>query len=304
METFVVNMDPFVQGAKTGTISLLWVLGIGLMFAGCWIIRLIETGKLRDLRRFTRRVWAVKGWQDVARRAVVLVIVGVAFWVGGTKPGPKGGGGGAGSGSRGDGPAPEIGVGPQGPSRGGEAPGQGRVVFQSLPAFSGGDAVNFTNDILVRTVMLAAAGEAADLATLVDVTSPGSMEAARLRMAREGWAVPPMSAMEAALTAQFVPDQWQVLEVDLGAPVPLASLFFGDTAGRPEWLRQWRGEIRGIVCFDAPPDSDVRAGVANWLALRGGFPGYPYQATHAQRKAAAEAGLNYGVDWATVIIVR
>ena len=182
------------------------------------------------------------------------------------------------------------------------------MVFQSSPGFSAGGApVRFTSlpGTRVQTVMLAAqAGSPADLATLIDAP-----ETARLRTARDGgWAFPEMTEMEQSLTAQFFPGQggfisgWVVTEVTFGAPVPLEALRFGGSAGRPEWGRGWWGAIAEAVCFDAPPGVDVRAGVANYLALRWKFGGHP--ATPAQRKAAIAAGLNYGVDWATIISIR
>jgi hypothetical protein len=174
-----------------------------------------------------------------------------------------------------------------------------RVVFQSAITTTN-FPVCFTNPpgAAVQTIMLSTRADAADLATLVDAP-----ETARIRVAQDdGWTLPEMSAVEQSLTAQFVPAQWLVAEVDFEQPVPLDSLRFGDTAGRPEWGRRWLGEIKGVVCFDAPPGADVRAGAASWLAVRGKFGGYP--STHAQRQAAVEAGLNYGVDWATVIIIR
>jgi len=86
--------------------------------------------------------------------------------------------------------------------------------------------------------------------------------------------------------------------------VPLSSLAFGDTAGRPVWSRLWRGPIAEAVCFGAPPSADVRAGVANYLAARWSFRSPLYRATPAQRQAAIDAGLHYGVAWGTVLIVR
>jgi hypothetical protein len=158
-------------------------------------------------------------------------------------------------------------------------------------------------------MLSAIADAAADLATLMDVTAPYSQETARIRIAEAGWALPEMTAAEQALTGQFISgtggfisDRWLVIAIDLESPVPLDELHFGDTAGRAAWQRVWQGGIGGVVCFDAPPDEDVRSGVAAFLALRGGFGGY--KATPAQRQAAIGAGLNYGIDWATVIIVR
>jgi hypothetical protein len=186
-----------------------------------------------------------------------------------------------------------------------------RVVFQSERSFAynGGGGVCFTNqDVEVQTLLVAAnATHPADLSTLVDAP-----ETARIRIAHDdGWAPPAMTVMEQSLTGQFFPDMglfttnWTVVEICFDAPVALSSLTFGNSAGAPGWDRFWRGEIRGIVAFDAPlGDEDVRKGVASFLALRGGFPGSPYQATYAQRKAAIEAGLNSGVDWATVIIIK
>ena len=180
-----------------------------------------------------------------------------------------------------------------------------RVVLQtSLALSAGGGPVCFTDQphALVQTVMLATKAAAADLATLIDVTVPGSMDLARLRTVRGGG--PEISATESSLTTQFTPGTWQVITIDLPDPVPLDALHFGGTAGLPEWQRGWQGTVSGIVCFDTPPCADARAGTASLLALRGGFPGAPYRSTHAQKMAAARAGLKYGVDWATVIIIR
>ena len=178
--------------------------------------------------------------------------------------------------------------------------GQGRIVFQSSVG-GAGFPVWFGNapDTAVQSVIVATMASAADLATLIDAP-----ETARIRVAQEGGALPGMTAAEESLTAQFRPDTWMVAEVDFESPVPLASLAFGDTAGRPQWERRWRGQIAEIVCLDAPPSADVRAGVANYLAARWGFRGPQYGATAAQRQAAIDAGLNYGVVWGTLIIVR
>ena len=160
--------------------------------------------------------------------------------------------------------------------------------------------VCFTNmpGVAVQTVILAAKGAAADLATLFD-----GPEAARLRLPPGGVPAPEMTTAELSLAGQFAPGKWQVAAVDLGAPSPAGGLFFGGSAGRPEWRRNWRGEIAEVVCFNAPPDADVRAGVAHYLALRWGVKGVP-PATAAQRKAALEAGLRSGFAWSTLVILK
>ena len=221
----------------------------------------------------------------------ICLFFGYATYVGGSKRGGGGTGGTPAARDGGGAPTEETG------GRGGDgaAAGPSRVVFQSalgtLPvSFAGSETP-------VSTIMLAAIGDAADLATLADAP-----ETARIRIVQEGEAEPLMTAMEQSLTAQFVPAQWLVAEVDFTAPVPLGALLFGDTAGRPLWGRGWQGEIAEIVCFDAPPGADVRAGVANYLAVKGKF--YGYRATPAQRQAAIAAGLNYGLAWGTLIIVR
>ena len=218
-------------------------------------------------------------------------------------------------GVRGPDPAFESGGNSPPPPRGG-ASGPARVVFQAdlSAAFASGAPVCFTNepDTLVRFIMIAAMADApADLATLVDVTVPYSWETARIRAAPEGGPPPRMTAAEASLTGQFLSwagqfeaGQWRVAEIAFDAPVPLHALHFGNSAGLAEWQRHWRGAIKGVVCFGAPPGTDVRAGVANFLALRGGFPGFPYKATPAQRQAAIDAGLNHGLAWSTIITVR
>jgi hypothetical protein len=152
--------------------------------------------------------------------------------------------------------------------------------------------VCFTNapGISVRTVILAARGSAADMATLIDAP-----ETARLRTASdEWWPGLETTAAERSLTERFLPGPWQVVEADFGAAVNLARLSFGGSSGHPGWLRNWRGEIAEIVCFGAPPDGNVRAGVAHYLALRWGIAGVP-PAAPAQREAAVSAGLHYGL---------
>jgi len=222
---------------------------------------------------------------------VICLFVVPLLYVGGTK---KGGGGTASGGlSGGKGTTTETaGV------RGGGSAGPPRVVFQSAVDGTVFPA-RFTDapGTPVQAVMLAAIGDAADLATLIDAP-----ETARIRIVQEGYAEPAMTAMEQSVTAQFTPAQWLVAEVDFGAPVPLGELFFGNTAGPSQWERVWQGEIAEIVAFSAPPGADVRAGVANYLAVKGKFYGHP--ATSAQRQAAIEAGLNYGLVWGTVIIVK
>jgi hypothetical protein len=157
---------------------------------------------------------------------------------------------------------------------------------------------------MVQTLMLAAkATDAVDLATLIDAP-----ETARIRVVQDDWLMPPVTATEQSLTGQFFStvgqfiSDWIVVEISFDCQIPLSSLRFGNSAGRAAWNRYWRGEIRGVVAFNTPPCDDVRAGTSSLLALRGGFGGY--KATYAQRKAAVGAGLNYGVDWATVIIIR
>lgn len=154
------------------------------------------------------------------------------------------------------------------------------------------------------TVMLVARGNVADLATLIDAP-----ETARLRVVPAWFPEPPdMTALEHALTEAVTPepweepDRWKMLEVDFEESADLAGLFFGGTAGDSDWLRGWRGEIAELVAFDVPPDGDTRAGVANYLAVRWGFGGYP--ATFAQRDAARAAGLNSGIVWGSVIIIK
>jgi len=201
-------------------------------------------------------------------------------------------------------PALESGVEPPHIRGGSES---SRVVFQSALQPSGGGApVCFTNQTgtLVQTILLATKADAADLATLIDVTVPYAMEIARLRVVSEGIYMPEMSAVERQLAGQFAAGTWQVVAVDFPEPVPLDTLHFGNSAGRAAWQREWRGGIKEVVCFDTPPNEDIRAGTANYLAVRWKFAGYPYRATPAQRRAAIVAGLDYGVVWGTVIIVK
>jgi len=155
---------------------------------------------------------------------------------------------------------------------------------------------NATN-AAVQTVVLAVRGNAADLATLVDAPVT-----ARIRIAAEGCPEPDMTAAERALTVSLTPGQWQVAEVDFDLPAGLPEVFFGGSAGRPEWLRNWRGEIAEVVAFNTTPDEDARAGVANYLAVRWGIGGYPANAR--QRQAAIDAGLNYGSTWGTLLFFK
>lgn len=154
-----------------------------------------------------------------------------------------------------------------------------------------------TDTITVQTLILATRGDSADLATLIDAPAT-----ARLRITADGDQEAEMSGAERSLTEQFQPDRWLTVEIDFETPENLARLFFGGSAGRPEWARNWRGEIAEIVGFDAPPDADVRAGVANYLSIRWGFRGHP--ATPEQRQAAINAGLYYGVVWGSVLILK
>ena len=153
-------------------------------------------------------------------------------------------------------------------------------------------------EVTVQTLMLVTRGDAADLATLADAPEP-----ARLRLVSDGSRQTEPNAAELALTRQFVPQRWQVVAVDFGSPASLPEIFFGGTAGRPVWDRGWRGEIAEIVGFDTPPDADVRAGVANYLSIRWGLaPRHP--ASPAQRQAAIDAGLAYGLVWGSVLLLR
>ena len=154
-----------------------------------------------------------------------------------------------------------------------------------------------TETVNVQTLIIATRGDPADLATLID--APGT---ARLRIAADGGRVAEMSGAERSLTEQFLPDQWLTAEIDFETPENLSGLFFGGSAGRPEWARNWRGEIAEIVGFDTPPDADVRAGVANYLSIRWGYGGHP--ATPEQRQAAINAGLHYGLVWGSVFILK
>ena len=160
--------------------------------------------------------------------------------------------------------------------------------------------VRFTNmpGVVAQTVILAARGGLADLATLVD-----GPETARLRAAPEGSPEPEMTGMERALTDALLPGQWQVIEVDFAQPADLSALFFGGSAGRPAWRRNWRGEIAEAVVFDVPPGGDVRAGVANYLAIRWGAGARP--ATPEQRAAAVAAGLRHGgIVWRSALFLK
>ena len=159
--------------------------------------------------------------------------------------------------------------------------------------------VCFTNapNAAVQTVILAVRGSAAELATLADAP-----ETARIRIAADGDPEPDMTDAERALTESLTPGQWQVAEIDFDEPASLDGVFFGGSAGRPEWLRNWRGEIAEVVGFSTPPDGDVRAGVANYLAIRWGIGGYP--ASAEQRQAAIGAGLNCGHVWGTILFFK
>jgi len=150
-----------------------------------------------------------------------------------------------------------------------------------------------TETVTVQTLILATRGDSADLATLIDAAGT-----ARLRVSQEA----EMSGAERSLTEQFQPGRWLTVEIDFETPEELPGLFFGGSAGRPEWSRNWRGEIAEIVGFGTPPDADVRAGVANYLAARWGFGGHP--ATPEQRQAAISAGLHYGLVWGSVFILK
>jgi len=159
--------------------------------------------------------------------------------------------------------------------------------------------VCFTNapNAAVQTVILAVRGSAADLATLADAP-----ETARIRIAADGDPEPDMTDAERALTESLTPGQWQVAEIDFDEPASLDGVFFGGSRGRPEWLRNWRGEIAEVVGFSTSPGGDVRAGVANYLAIRWGFGGYPANAE--QRQAAINAGLNSGHVWGTILFFK
>jgi hypothetical protein len=150
-----------------------------------------------------------------------------------------------------------------------------------------------TATVTVQTLILATRGDSTDLATLIDAAGT-----ARLRISQEA----EMSEAERSLTEQFLPGQWLTVEIDFETPTDLSGLFFGGSAGRPEWSRNWRGEIAEVVGFNTPPDADVRAGVANYLAIRWGFGGHP--ATPEQRQAAISAGLHYGLVWGSVFILK
>jgi len=154
-----------------------------------------------------------------------------------------------------------------------------------------------TETVTVQTLMLATRGDAADLATLVDAP-----ETARLRLVPDGRRQTEPSAAEESLTRQFVPGRWQLVTVDFETPANLTEMFFGGTAGRPVWNRGWQGEIAEIVGFDTPPDADIRAGVANYLSIRWGLASSP--ASPAQRQAAIDAGLDYGLAWGSMLFLR
>jgi len=291
-------------GTVVGWIALLYFLCIFVWLLGAWLV------ESRIIQRSVQRV--IDGTRAQIREVgLPTFLLLCAFTVAMTISAQKraGDGGDVMNGAQASLPVTGKGSGGLGETtlpRGGVS-GPPRVVFQSPLAFSGGAPVNFTNPpgILVQTIMLATKADAADLATLMDVTDPYSMEFARLRFAAAGGgAAPEMSATEQSLADQFEPGTWRVVALDLPDPVPLDALHFGNSAGRAAWQRGWRGAIKEVVCFSAPPNGDIRAGTANYLAVRWRFAGWPYTATPAQRQAAIDAGLNYGVVWATVIIVK
>ncbi len=152
-------------------------------------------------------------------------------------------------------------------------------------------------NVAVRTVVLAARGSATNLATLVD-----GPETARLRIAPDGSVDPDAGAIERAPTENQRPGPGAGAGQSFGVNTPRPPGVFGGSAGRPDWRRNWRGEIAEVIGFNAPPDPDVRAGVANYLAIRWGFGGHP--ATTEQRQAAVAAGLRYGRTWGTALIFR
>ena len=155
-----------------------------------------------------------------------------------------------------------------------------------------------TDSITVQTLMFATRGEAADLATLADAP-----ETARLRLVSDGIRQTEPTPAEQSLTLQFIPLQWQLVAVDFGSPANLPEMFFGGTAGRPVWNRCWQGELAEVVGFNTPPDAELRAGVANYLAIRWGLG--PHPASPSQRRAAIEAGLeHYGLVWGSLFLLR
>jgi len=154
-----------------------------------------------------------------------------------------------------------------------------------------------TDAVTVQTLMFATRGDSADLATLLDAP-----ETARLRLISDGSHQTEPSSVEQSLTRQFIPQQWQLVAVDFETPAHLSGMVFGGTAGRPVWNRGWRGEIAEIVGFDMPPDADIRAGVANYLAIRWGLG--PNPASPGQRQAAINAGLDYGLVWGSVFFLK
>lgn len=155
-----------------------------------------------------------------------------------------------------------------------------------------------TDSITVQTLMFATRGEAADLATLADAP-----ETARLRLVSDGSRQTEPGPAEQSLTLQFIPLQWQLVAVDFGSPANLSEMFFGGTAGRPVWNRCWQGELAEVVGFNTPPGAELRAGVANYLAIRWGLG--PHPASPSQRQAAIEAGLeHYGLVWGSLFLLR
>lgn len=154
-----------------------------------------------------------------------------------------------------------------------------------------------TETVTVQTLMLATRGDAADLATLLDAP-----ETARLWLISDGSQQTEPGAVEQSLTQQFIPQQWQLVAVNFVMPINLSEMVFGGTAGRPVWNRGWRGEIAEIVGFNTPPDADIRAGVANYLAIRWGLG--PNPASPEQRQTAIDAGLDYGLVWGSVLFLK
>lgn len=154
-------------------------------------------------------------------------------------------------------------------------------------------------NILVTTLMICARSEAADLSTLIEGATP-----AMLRVISDGGSmIEHDSDVDIdSLADAFIEGRYRVFTVDFAEPVPLSDLFFGGSVGRPEWRRNWQGEIAEIIGFDIAPDTDIHCGTANYLANH--CSGGSYPATSKQRAAAKAAGLYTGSTWMTIIMIR
>ena len=105
-------------------------------------------------------------------------------------------------------------------------------------------------------------------------------------------------------TDVFTPSQnFQLIEVTFTSPVKIGELFIGGAIPRPEWKRQWRGEISELIFLSDIPTPTQREALHDYAKRKWRVP-VPHADGINAPWILSEMGINTDSVYATFIFIR